>query len=413
MAKDRGGDLEIASVRPWRQCAWRSSASANASPPSRRCRRSSSKRALTPASENYPASRLSKRAIPSARSSAPKALALVQAAFVSQPRRLLRLKEALSTKVFYGLRSRRGKEWLDEDRHRMKTDTVFKRAFNDALDLIASAADGEALPSENALSARLGVSRTTVRKVISTLTERGALSGSGRQRIVRSSIEAMRRFPEAETVSASDQVEKGFMEWMLRDNARPGTIINELELARQFGVATTGIREFLNRFHSFGLIEKRPNSGWLFKGFTAGFALELFEIREMFELRSAMALAAQPGSSPLWRQIEALRDEHVVLLKDIERRYHDFSDLDSRFHRLINSARPNRFIDGFYDVITLIFHYHYQWNKRDERHRNEVAIQEHLAYIDALLSRDPPAVEQACRAHLASARQTLLRSTSG
>ena len=295
----------------------------------------------------------------------------------------------------------------------MKTDTVFKRAFNDALDLIASAADGEALPSENALSARLGVSRTTVRKVISTLTERGALSGSGRQRIVRSSIEAMQRFPEAETVSASDQVEKGFMEWMLRDNARPGTIINELELARQFGVATTGIREFLNRFQSFGLIEKRPNSGWLFKGFTAGFALELFEIREMFELRSAMAMAAQPEDSPLWRQIEALRDEHVVLLKDIERRYHDFSDLDSRFHRLINSARPNRFIDGFYDVITLIFHYHYQWNKRDERQRNEVAIQEHLAYIDALLSRDATAVEQACRAHLTSARQTLLRSTSG
>lgn len=295
----------------------------------------------------------------------------------------------------------------------MKTDAVFKRAFNDALDLIASAADGEALPSENALSARLGVSRTTVRKVISTLTERGALSGSGRQRIVRSSIEAMQRFPEAETVSASDQVEKGFMEWMLRDNARPGTIINELELARQFGVATTGIREFLNRFQSFGLIEKRPNSGWLFKGFTAGFALELFEIREMFELRSAMAMAAQPEDSPLWRQIEALRDEHVVLLKDIERRYHDFSDLDSRFHRLINSARPNRFIDGFYDVITLIFHYHYQWNKRDERQRNEVAIQEHLAYIDALLSRDATAVEQACRAHLTSARQTLLRSTSG
>ena len=39
MAKDRGGDLEIASLRPWRQRAWRSSASANASPPSRRCRR--------------------------------------------------------------------------------------------------------------------------------------------------------------------------------------------------------------------------------------------------------------------------------------------------------------------------------------------------------------------------------------
>ena len=127
----------------------------------------------------------------------------------------------------------------------------------------------------------------------------------------------------------------------------PGTAINELELARRFGIATTGIREFLNRFQRFGLIEKRPNAGWLFKGFTASFALEFFEIREMFELRSARAFAALPESSRLWRQLEALREEHLVLVKEIERRYHDFSDLDSRFHRLINSAAPNRFIDEF------------------------------------------------------------------
>jgi DNA-binding GntR family transcriptional regulator len=78
----------------------------------------------------------------------------------------------------------------------------------------------------------------------------------------------------------------------------------------------------------------------------------------MFELRSARAFVALSESSPLWQQIEALREEHLALLREIEHRFHDFSDLDSRFHRLINSAAPNRFIDGFYDVITLIFHYH-------------------------------------------------------
>ena len=102
-----------------------------------------------------------------------------------------------------------------------------------------------------------------------------------------------------------------------------------------------------------------------------------------------------------------------MLLNEIDQRFHDFSDLDSRFHRLINSAAPNRFIDGFYDIITLIFHYHYQWNKQDERQRNEVAIREHLTYIEALLSRNIPMVDLACRAHLASARETLMRSTSG
>jgi DNA-binding GntR family transcriptional regulator len=295
----------------------------------------------------------------------------------------------------------------------MKTDTVFKRAFNDALDLVAKLGDGEQLPSEPALSARLEVSRTTVRKVLQALAERGIVRGGGRQRIVSSTAAVPERFPEAETVTMAEQVEKRFMEWMLRDNARPGTAINELELARQFGIATTGIREFLNRFQRFGLIEKRPNAGWVFKGFTASFALELFEIREMFEVRSAQAFAAHAEDSPLWRQLEALRAEHLVLLTEIERRYHDFSGLDSRFHRLVNSAAPNRFIDSFYDIITVIFHYHYQWNKQDERQRNEVAIREHLTYIEALFSRNVAMIELACRAHLGSARETLIRSTSG
>jgi DNA-binding GntR family transcriptional regulator len=295
----------------------------------------------------------------------------------------------------------------------MKTDAVFKRAFNDAVDLVASLGEAEALPSENALSSRLGVSRTTVRKVLVALAERGLVAGSGRHRVVRRSRGTIERFPEAETVPMAALVEKHFMEWMQRDNARPGTAINELELARQFGVATTGIREFLNRFQRFGLIEKRPTGGWMFKGFTPSFALELFEIREMFELRSARSFAALPAGATLWLQLEAIRQEHLLLLGEIESRYHDFSALDSRFHRLINSATPNRFIDSFYDIITLIFHYHYQWNKHDERQRNEVAIREHLTYIEALFSRKTPIVELACRAHLASAKETLLRSTSG
>jgi DNA-binding GntR family transcriptional regulator len=295
----------------------------------------------------------------------------------------------------------------------MKTDTLFKRAFNDALELIAQLDEGGRLPSEKALSEQLRVSRTTVRKVIAAMAVHGVIRGCGRHRSVGSVDKALQRFPEAETVPMAAQVEKRFMEWILRENASPGTAINELELARQFGVATTGIREFLNRFQHFGLIEKRPNGGWLFQGFTTRFALELFEIREMFELRSATAFGALPESSPLWLQIEALREEHLLLQREIDQRYYDFSDLDSRFHRLINLAAPNRFIDGFYDIITLIFHYHYQWNPHDERQRNEVAIQEHLIYIDALLGRNVAIIELACQAHLASAKETLIRSTSG
>ena len=39
-------------------------------------------------------------------------------------------------------------------------------------------------------------------------------------------------------------------------------------------------------------------------------------------------------------------------------------------------------------MITFIFHYHYQWNKADEKQRNKIAILEHLACIEALQSQD-------------------------
>lgn len=292
----------------------------------------------------------------------------------------------------------------------MKSDTIYKKAFNHALDLLESMQTGAEMPTENQLAMQLDISRTTVRKVLAAFTACGLVS-TALPRIKLRSPGSSERFPDAETVPISAQVEKNFMQWILKDDPRPGTLINELELARKFGIATTIIREFLNRFQRFGLIEKRNNTGWIFRGFTKDFALELFEVREMYELRSARLFAGLDLSSPLWRELASIRVAHVELLADIDRRFQDFSELDSHFHSLVSAASPNRFIDSFSDVMSLVFHYHYQWRKHDERQRNEVAIQEHLAYIDALASRDPERIEAACRAHLLSARATLLRST--
>ena len=55
----------------------------------------------------------------------------------------------------------------------MKTETIYKRAFNDGLDLLAKMDVGHELPSENELASQLDISRTTVRKVLHSLGERG------------------------------------------------------------------------------------------------------------------------------------------------------------------------------------------------------------------------------------------------
>jgi len=288
-----------------------------------------------------------------------------------------------------------------------KTSIVFKQTYNRCLHLLESC---EELPSEPELGQTLGVSRTTVRAVLAQLDGSGLIAWEKRSKVRLRAPAAVDFFPAEETDSPADIVERGFMRRLLAQGVEPGTQITEAELARDLGVGIASVREFLIRFSRFGLAEKRPKSRWLFKGFTRGFALELIEIRDMFELRSAFAFAALADGHSSWTALARIEAEHHSLAAEIATRYGEFSELDERFHRLIHDASRNRFIIDFYDVIAMIFHYHYQWNKTEERERNTAAIAEHLAYVEALRSRDRARVQSACRAHLSSARETLLKS---
>ncbi len=294
----------------------------------------------------------------------------------------------------------------------MRGETVFKQTFNRTIEFLGDFEIKGVVPSETILTRNLNASRTTVRKVLAELQKRKILGGSSGEWVVARRPRSKDLFPDSETVTTSAQVEKKFMEWMLRGDRKAGDVVNGLELARQFGVSTNAIREYLNRFGRFGLIERRPNSSWIIRGFTKEFALELFEVRELFDTRSAIAFATQSESSPAWKTLRKLEIEHRALLRKISSHYQDFSDLDERFHRLVNNASNNRFIADFYEIISLIFHYHYQWNKVDEKQRNRAAILEHLDYIEALFSRDPKRIELTCKTHLNSARKTLLASIS-
>lgn len=292
----------------------------------------------------------------------------------------------------------------------MKTNTLYKRSFNRCLDLLAERPLGPLPLSEAALAARLGVSRTTVRAVLAGLTEAGILRSAGAGRHLTRHPGPQDHFPDPQTEGAAQIVERKFMQMVLTGDYRPGQTINSAELARQFGTSTTAVREYLTRFSQFGLMERRANSGWIFKGVTTGFATEIYEIREMFELRSARRFVSLDDTAPAWAALDTIEREHRDLLQHIDSRYSDFSRLDERLHRLIHEASHNRFIREFYDVISIIFHYHYQWDKTDEKERNIVAIGEHLDYIAALRSRDLRLIDAKCRAHLRSARATMLRS---
>jgi DNA-binding GntR family transcriptional regulator len=228
---------------------------------------------------------------------------------------------------------------------------------------------------------------------------------SGRSKRVLRKPRKAEYFPASETESVAKKLPSMFMEYLFAGELTPGTTLRETDLAKEFDVSSTVIREFLIRFSRFGLIEKTPNRHWVLNGFTREFAEELFTVREMFEKRCFQEFLA--GGAAQFRNAIDLRAEHEAIGANIDNNYLQFPRLDEKFHRIWIDDFGNRFVTDFFELISLIFHYHYRWNKTDELDRNRYAIVQHLEIISALEDADTERAMSAFIAHLKHAKETL------
>lgn len=182
------------------------------------------------------------------------------------------------------------------------------------------------------------------------------------------------------------------------------------ELARRFDVPQHELKEFLAGLSRFGLVAGGGRAAGMLLGFTADFAVELSDFRSVLEQNAVTCVAEAPVDHPVWARLAELRARHLSLKERIDTDFHEFSKLDESFHAAINSVVKNRFVTEFQKVISLIFHYHYLWDKTEEKLRNSAAIDEHLAIMDALENRDAEAAREAAARHMRTSKTTLLSS---
>ncbi|WP_296594573.1 GntR family transcriptional regulator [Roseibium sp.] len=291
-----------------------------------------------------------------------------------------------------------------------RTDDRFRSAYNTLLDICGSMGVGEQLPPETALADRMEVSRTIVRSALQKLDTEELIKWEGRRKTLIRKPEKKHRLALAESAPSTEELEQRFLEWILRFDVPAGTALNVAQLSRQFGVPAHSLQEFLASLSRFGLVERGQKGGWTLLGFTAEYAIELSEFRMVLELNAIRQLLAQAPDHEIWTRLEALKSDHEALKEDIETRYHDFSMLDKQFHMTINSVVKNRFVIEAQKVISLIFHYHYMWDKTFEQQRNAAAIDEHLELLNALLAKDSERSEAAAVRHLRTSKETLLSS---
>jgi DNA-binding GntR family transcriptional regulator len=287
------------------------------------------------------------------------------------------------------------------------------KATNLALDIMGLMPVGAILPAENALAQKVGVSRTAMRSALLNLENAGLIGRRGRQILVRRRPRAGDYFAAAQTESKAGLVERRFLEMAVSGDLMPGRNFSEAELARRIGASTVSVREFLFGFSRHGLVEKTPGRGWRLCAFDEAFARELASTRRTFELSAVRTFAEAAPGDPVWVEIADLAEMHRTLSKQDDTKVRQFPSLDRAFHRALVARLRNRFVESLYDVVSFVFHYHYQWRKDDEVERYRTAIAEHILVLDALLARDIPAAEARLTEHLETSVRTLLQSPIG
>ncbi|MFN3273204.1 MAG: FCD domain-containing protein [Paracoccus sp. (in: a-proteobacteria)] len=291
-----------------------------------------------------------------------------------------------------------------------RNDNRYREAYNRLLDYCATLPAGAQVPSEAGLSEVAGVSRTVVRRCLTRMADLGVIAWAGRDKHLLRAPGPGDRIAHEDMADGREHLEQRFLDWVLRFDVPADTPLSVAELSRNFGVAQHDLKEFLAGLSRFGLVARRPRGGWMLRGFTKDFAIELSDFRLVLELDAIAKVAEAPVDHPVWPELARLRAAHLALAQQIDTHFHEFSKLDEAFHAAINSVVRNRFVAEFQKVISLIFHYHYMWDKAEEKQRNSAAIQEHLAIIDALEARDTPRAEAAARRHLRTSKSTLLSS---
>lgn len=215
--------------------------------------------------------------------------------------------------------------------------------------------------------------------------------------------------PRDSDQSLTEQVFNALKSQILHSQMRPGSVVIEADLADQFGVSKTPIREALRLLVQDGWIEVMPRRGYLVRPIGLDDLREVYELRRILEtgvireiiermngetvaeLRRLIEEQAAAGAS-LEASIDASRNFHLSLarLTSNERLVRGLATLLDEVERLL------RMLPELVTVMT-----------------SSSEIEAHRRLVDALEDHDADLAESLMMAHLADISRSLLDALSG
>ena len=176
----------------------------------------------------------------------------------------------------------------------------------------------------------------------------------------------------------------------------PGKRLDESELAREFEVSRTPVREALIQLAGVGLVEMRPRRGAIVADVKPNRLVEMFEVMAELEAMCGrlaarrITKAEQSALTQAHRACEKARDD-----SDPDAYYH----LNEVFHRTIYAASHNEFLS---EQATALHRRLRPYRRLQLRVRNRMttSFSEHGQIVDAILAGDEDLAADRLRKHV-------------
>jgi DNA-binding FadR family transcriptional regulator len=203
------------------------------------------------------------------------------------------------------------------------------------------------------------------------------------------------------------------------------TLPREIELASQFAVSRTSIRESLSILKAKGLIAARQKAGthvrervnwnmldaelleWtLAQRPTEDFARQLLEVRRIVEPEACAICAVRGSDTDLARIERAFRDMDTA---GMDRKA--FSEPDLRFHRAILTATRNDFLIAFGATVEAALRLSFELSTRNPGAPRK-SLPHHRAVLDELWARNPDRARRAMHELIDLTEQNIVSAMS-
>jgi len=184
----------------------------------------------------------------------------------------------------------------------------------------------------------------------------------------------------------------------------PGSRLNELHLAREFGTSRAPVREAARLLESQGLVQTSPRRGFFVRTLSPTDLNEIYELRiglEIYAAELAVWRMSDEDFKALRQQVElmfALADKGSVEQQVFE---------DFTFHRMLCAMSGNTRILKVYDEIATEMRAGIALIGKlyDDPHR---IAETHLPLLEALEARDTVRLRTALSYHLGVAREAVV-----